>query len=297
MSELSVTAERDIDRHVDRLLADLRGVPPPLPLEAVHDLLKVDLRYYTATDASSVSGFIHRLRIAKHQIIQRPTLVLDVIRKLDLRALWLPDQRRILIDSALPPPKQRWAAGHEVLHSILPWHEAFTHGDRDSTLRPDCHEVIEAEANFGTSRLLFMGSLFDQYVRDSAVDFASIKQLSKTFGNSMASTLWRSVITSPQILVGVLSGSPFNESDDAGEVRHLFCSPNFANQFGSPNRDEWRSLLSQTVVRRSGGPCGEKEHALRSLSGDRHRFVVSCFNTHHAIMTIACERGSVGIVG
>jgi len=40
----------DIDRKVERVLRDLGNPEPPLDLEVVRELLKLDLEYYTAKD-------------------------------------------------------------------------------------------------------------------------------------------------------------------------------------------------------------------------------------------------------
>ena len=42
----------------------------------------------------------------------------QAIRKLDLRALFLMDQDRILIDQELHHAKHRWAEGHEIGHKL-----------------------------------------------------------------------------------------------------------------------------------------------------------------------------------
>jgi hypothetical protein len=297
MGKVAAGTTQEIDRHVDRLLADLRGLPPPLPLDAVRELLRIDLNYYSTDSTSALGTMVHRIRIAKRQLEMRPRLLLDVVRKLDLRALWLPDQRRILIDADLPKPKQRWASGHEIIHSILPWHDTFVHGDREGTLAHDCHEAIEAEANYGTSRLLFMGKTFAERAPDLASTFDGIHQLSKTFGNSLTSTLWRCVVTSPNVMLGVVSESPFAVTDQPGRIRHIFCSPSYQERFGEPEVSQWQARVTSTVVRRSGGPCGEREHVVYCSRGEPHRFIAACFNTQHAILTTVRYVGAKSLLG
>ena len=46
---------------------------------------------------------------------------------------------RILIDETVPKPKHRWIEGHEVGHSVIPWHREFLFGDNEFTLDPVCH--------------------------------------------------------------------------------------------------------------------------------------------------------------
>ena len=53
--------------------------------------------------------FVSRAYIGAKQVFSRPTLILDVVRKRSLKALYLPDRRRLLIDSSLPKLKWRWS--------------------------------------------------------------------------------------------------------------------------------------------------------------------------------------------
>ena len=73
-----------------------------------------------------------------------------------------------------------------------------------------CHEVLEAEANYGAGQLLFLRDRFIMEARDSAMDLKNIKSLAKTFGNTITSTLWRYVeqMGANLPMVGLVSASP-----------------------------------------------------------------------------------------
>ncbi len=103
------------------------------------------------------------MRIGLHQVVKRPVLLLDVVKKLNLKALWLPDRKRILIDGDEPSLKHRWNEAHELGHSIIPWHDVVLHGDNHRTLKPACHHAIEAEANYAAGRMLFLQDRFAVY--------------------------------------------------------------------------------------------------------------------------------------
>jgi len=110
---------RDIDQQVAKVLRGL-GVPePPIRLQDVRELLRLDLGYYSSGDTGLIRETISRLKVAGKQVIARPTILLDAIRKRDLKALYVPDRKRILLDSELPTLKKRWGEGHEISHSIL----------------------------------------------------------------------------------------------------------------------------------------------------------------------------------
>ena len=113
----------------------------------LRELLKLDLDNYTANDPGVLRETASRIRMAGIQVYTRPTLLNDAIRKASLQALYIPDRRRILLDASLPKLKHRWSEGHEIGHSLLPWHEAIMLGDNSLTLTPACQEEVEAQAN------------------------------------------------------------------------------------------------------------------------------------------------------
>ena len=68
-------------------------------------------------------------------------------------------------------------------------------GDTEYSLTPDCHEQVEAEANYGAGRLLFLQALFDDYVRSSKPCFDLVQGAQKDFGNTLTTSFWRVVET------------------------------------------------------------------------------------------------------
>src|SRR5262249_32834887 len=147
----------------------------------------------SASDQGFLRETISRLSVAGRQVLERPALLADAIRKLSLKALYLPDQKRILLDRDLPPIKYRWNEAHELGHNIIPWHASLALGDTEQTLRPFCHAQIEAEANYAAGQILFLGERFAQEARDSPPNLDLIRGMSKRFGNTITSTLWRFV--------------------------------------------------------------------------------------------------------
>src|SRR3546814_5375772 len=100
---------------------------------------------------------------------------------MDLRALYIPDQKRILIDKSQPELKHRWNEAHEIGHSLIPWHAGAMLGDNDHTLIPACHIKLEAEANFAEARLLFLRERFGNDAVDPAPCFESLRPSPKGF--------------------------------------------------------------------------------------------------------------------
>ena len=86
------------------------------------------------------------------------------------------------LDKDMHELKFRWAEAHEIGHSMLPWHEGAMLGDDKHTLRPSCHDQIEAEANFAAARLLFLRDRFAAEARDWSPSLEAVKALKPRFG-------------------------------------------------------------------------------------------------------------------
>ena len=283
----------DIDKQVSRILRDLDYPEPPLDMRLVFELLKLDKQYYSGTDPSLIDTVMSRMKVAGRQIVLRPGLLVEAIQRLEIKALYLPDKKRVLIDSNQPQLKHRWSEAHEVTHSILPWHEGTMFGDTAMTLNPSCHAQIESEANFGAGRLLFLQDQFESQVMDYDPCIDSIKRLGKQFGNTTTSTLWRSVETWGKNLpfVGVISEHPHPRHqtetfDPSKPCKHLIQSPAFAAQFSNVNEVELFEQLANYCRPLKGGPLGSGEVLLRDVNGDIHLFLFESFYNRYQTLTL-----------
>ena len=280
---------RDIDRQVSKVLDDLGDPEPPLRLEVVRELLCLDLDYYSASDSGILQETVHRLKMAGKQIITRPSRLIDVLKKCDLRALWMPDRKRILIDSALPSPRQRWAEAHEIGHSVIPWHEAVMHGDKERTLSYACHQRIEAEANFAAGRLLFMQEEFSERLRSKPITFDSVHRLRRAFGNSMTSTLWRTVETADSPVLGMVSQHPRKALPTPRAIRYFIRSRAFEDRFGNVTGHRVLCAL-HGLCYGNRGPIGHGEAVLPDVNGQKHVFFLETFYNHHDALTLGVHR-------
>ena len=189
--QLGTRTVADIDAQVVKVLRGLGNPEPPIDLAVVRDLLRLDRQYYSTTDDGLLRETVSKLKVAGLQILMRPTLLREAVQSLSLKALYLPDQKRILIDKDLPKLKHRWNEAHEVGHDIIPWHEGMMLGDTEQTLTPTCHAIMEAEANYAAGQLLFLADRFRSEACDSEPSLRHVRDLSERFGNTMTSTLWR----------------------------------------------------------------------------------------------------------
>jgi hypothetical protein len=290
---LSAKTAQDIDQRIERVLRGLGNPEPPLRLEDVRELLKLDLGYYTADNPGFAQETISRIRVATIQVYRRPTLLIEVIRKLSLKALYLPDRKRILLDGSLPVLKHRWNEAHEIGHSLIPWHEAMMHGDNDHTLSRSCHEHVEAEANFASGRLLFLRDRFAEEALSLEPCFKTVKQLHKTFGNTMSTTLYRFVesIGEENPVVGMITCHPHVErrplDHDANKpCKYVVQSAAFQTRFGKITEIELFNVLSRYCGSQKGGMLGKTEMILTDNNGDLHRFYFETFYNSYDALTL-----------
>ena len=264
----------------------LRGLDypePPLSLEVVRELLNLDLMFYTSDDPGILREAVSRIRVAGIQILKRPELLIDAIRKFNLKALYIPDQKRILIDKSQPRLKHRWNEAHEIGHSILPWHEGAMLGDDQVTLLPSCHQQLEAEANYAAGRLLFLQEKFEQHAIDYNPSIKSVRSLKPIFGNTYTTTFWRCIETwgAKVPIVGLITDKPLN-----GSCEHLIPSEAFAARFSRITERELMDIVDDYCELRRGGPLGETNTLLCDDNGDEHIFYFESHSFHYQILTL-----------
>jgi hypothetical protein len=282
----------DIGLQVQKVLRGLGNPEPPLRLADALELLRLDRAYYSSENQGAIREVVSRLMVAGKQILERPTLLIDVIRKAKLSALWLPDRKRILIDESAPKLKHRWNETHEIGHSIIPWHQTFTLGDDEFSLRPESHAQMEAEANFAAGQLLFLQGRFGDEANDVPFGINAVTTLSGRYGNTITSTLWRYVEHAfPSIpVLGVVSGhphSPDDQFDPNNPCRHFIESPLFRQRFSKVSEKYVFRLIGSYCQLRRGGPLGEADLILADDNGIRHVFHFESFRIgRHGVLTL-----------
>jgi hypothetical protein len=278
---------RDIDDRVSRIHRDLDYRGGKIELIDVRTLLSLDLAYFAADDVGLLGEVVHKLKVGAKQVIKRPALLLEAVRKFDLKALFIPDRKQILIDASLPDLKKRWSEGHEVLHSVLPWHAEYMFGDTKATLTPSCHEQIEAEANYGTGRLFFPVQEFMGLYRAQMLDMQRIRDLAKHFGNTITSTLWRCVESDDRPCFGVIGAHPRRPHEGDPEVEHFVQSPSFTQRFAAFSEHDAISTIRSYCGFQSAGPLGKAEVIVRDDNGVAHVFLAETFCNRYHTLTLA----------
>jgi hypothetical protein len=283
---------RDINAQIEKILRGLGNPPPPLRLEMVRELLRLDRHYYSTKNDDALREFASKIRIGAKQIFERPTLLWEIVTKAQLSALWLPDPRRILLDEDAPKLKHRWNETHEVVHSVTEWHKPFCFGDSAKELSITCHEQLEAEANYGAGQLLFMRGLFASDARQLPMNMASVDHLHKRFGNTLTSTLWRYVeqLGDTLPILGLVTCHPKRIPDGhdmSAPCKYFIASPAFRQQFDCVSEVEVFRALTAYCKNARGGTLGMDEVVLTDINGTAHVFLFETFSNTYEALTLA----------
>lgn len=272
----------DIQCRVDRLFKEMGVKEPPLNMDDVMDHLSVDHSYYDLEDPGFLRDVWHKLQIGTHKISK-------IIKKVELKAIWLPDSGQIVVDNTVPNTKRKWINAHEVTHSIIPTHREFFLGDTAETLDPVYHEMLEAEANFGASELIFIGEKFTLDGLDCTPSFNSIRLLGKTYGNSLPTTLRRFILFSHDIpMIGIISKPWWEDALENGKsrCRYFITSHKFESQFSEIQDKAVFELIDVGIEKRRGGPVGNGIITLKDDNQDNHIFHWESFFNRYDVITL-----------
>jgi len=284
---LDTRTARDIDQRIDRVHRDLGYSGGKIELLEVRDLLRLDLKYYKMDDPDLLDEVVHKVKVGARQIAERPSLLLEAARKFDLSALFLPDKKRIFIDANVPDLKKRWYESHEVAHSLIPWHTDYMLGDDRTTLSQSCHETIEIEANYGAGRLLFPIAAFSEARRGSVLSLAAVREMAKTFGNTITSTLWRCVEQSEEVVFSAIGEHPHRPREGRSNIEYFVRSRLFETRFPSiAEKDIW-GWLKANCRHGKTGPLGSWEVSINDVNGTPHVFSMESFSNGYDVLSLA----------
>ena len=287
MSTVDESTQKEIDKIVARVLkyAGLRNAPFQILDVLAH--LKLNRDFYSLDDPSLLRRFAHRLQIGK-------TKILNVVRdKVRLAAVWLPDEKRILIDTSQPKPKQVWASFHDTVHTVLPWHREFFLADTAQSLEHEYQDMLESEANYGASGLMFGGKVFTAQALDTTPCWKSIEQLQKMHEKSYVTTFRRYVEHSHDRPLAGLVSTPWWKQIPADQItrcRHFICSGRFAKEFPGVHPNQLLEFVNRSTRPRKWGVAGEFTIQVEDACGDQRTFVAEAFFNQHYLMTLFVEQ-------
>lgn len=278
----------DIDAQVHKVLRDLGNPEPPLNLEHVRELLKLAKDYYSSAEDGFLARWVHSLKLAGKQIAQRPGFLKDFIQNFRLDALCLFDEKRILISQELPTAKQRWAEGHEIGHLIIPWHGPISLGDDKYTLKANCHEAMEAEANYAARRLLFLRDKFKVRALSVEPTLKHVSELKTAFGNTMTTTFYSLVEALEIPAFGLITDHPKKPGKDLDRTkpcRYFITSPSFDTRFGQVTDLQLYAILEK-YCRWGKWDLGNTETVLIDNNGDQFVFYMETIFNHYDALTL-----------
>lgn len=277
---------REIDEVVWRTLRDAGIVRPPVRPEVLLGHLNLYRDYYDLQDP----GFLDK---AKHKVQVHGRKLVDIIKKVSLKAVLFHDEDRIVVDSSLSEIRREWPTMHEAAHRILVWHGPyFSYGDTAQTLDPEWHEQLEAEANYGASALMFCGPVFDREAKDSRPGWAAVKELKGRYRKSYTTTLRRYVEHGPQWPMVMVVNTPWWEEkpdDQPTRCRYFVPSSEFAARFANIGPEEVMEKLDANSARHRGGPVADFSLGLRDADGELFEFrAESFFNSYYQQTLFVC---------
>lgn len=291
----------EIDAQVEKILRGLGNPEPPLDLDAVFKLQQLDPQFYRTSEDGVVRETISRVKVGAKLFFEKPTRIWDAIRAANLKAIWIPEQKRILVDGDLHAMKKRWNFAHEIGHSILDWHRDFTSGDDALTLVEGYHVDLEAEANYAAGRLLFMQSVFTQHVKGLQHTLKSLNKLADGFGNSWTSTLYRTVEILDVPAFAIIGSHPVRKNSEE-KTRHFITSTPFDAMFPAFDETAALSVIRTYCSYSTRGPLGECTFPLMDERGERWEFTIESFALPYGdVLTLSMLSGrlptSIGVRG
>ncbi len=283
MSDVDNSTRREIDKIVEQILRDADLCKPPIQITDILEHLKLNRDFYSLDDPTLLRRFAHRLQIGTRKVI-------NVVReKIRLAAVWIPDEKRILVDTSLPEPKQLWASFHDSVHTVLPWHREFFLGDTAQSLEHEYQDMLEAEANYGASGLMFGGKVFTAQALDTTPCWQSIEQLTKLHGKSYVTTFRRYVEHSHDFALAGLISTPWwkeKPEDQITRCRHFIRSPAFEKEFPKVHPDQLLDPVNRSTRPRKWGIAGDFTFAVENVAGDQCAFFAESFFNQHYLMTL-----------
>lgn len=139
-----------------------------------------------------------------------------------------------------------------------------------------------------------MQGQFAAEARDLDMAIESVVKLSKRYGNSITSTLWRYVEEAhrERPVFGLIT--PASKADGQTETRR-YCveSPNFRARFGAVAETTLFGAVDRYCTYRRGGPVGSRDVLLADVNGVEHVFHFESFSIGYSVLTLGVYRRPV----
>lgn len=251
----------------------------PTPIEAVQEVAGITSRL----DITELSKTRHAAPAALARIL----------------GAFMFSERVIFIDGDQRRSRVLFTDAHEATHALCPWHEQTLLVDTEDTLFKEIKDQIEAEANYGASRLIFQG---DHLMRRALKEQYSIQAplaLADVYGASSTATIRHYVREHPAAVALVVTGRFARE--DGLPVFYSEESESFLTRFGrlppllpgGPAALQPDSPLGHLAqeARSASGPC-QGAFGLSDADGTEHSFFAQTYFNQHNFFVMLTERSA-----
>jgi len=206
--------------------------------------------------------------------------------------------RLIVVDRSQGPARGRFIEAHEIVHKLLPTHEAIIRLDDEGRLFGPTKRLIEEEAEVGAAELLFQGELFVQRALEFAVSIATPIALAPGFGSSITAAVRHYPDYHPDAVAVLLAGR-YVRSNGRVPIWSAHESPSFRRRFGraincfpeglparNGDEDAVAGMVRQAL---EDGDIFSTEIRLIDLRGEPADFVAQAFFNQHMLMVMLAE--------
>jgi hypothetical protein len=155
--------------------------------------------------------------------------------------------------------------------------------------------MLESEANYGGSALMFAGKIFTQEALDTPPEWSSIGLLQKRYKKSWVTTLRRYVEFTHDVPMLMMVSTPRWLDIPSGQpsgCRHLVYSPSYLRKFSEIDPESLVTLVNSNISKRRGGLVGDFGFNFSDLKADSHEFRAECFFNTHYVLTLAVQNGT-----
>lgn len=269
-----------IEKRVNKILKEMGIKEPPVDIDEVTQHLNIYKGFYDLEDPSLLQEINHKLKIGAKNFK-------DIFKKISLMGLCFPDENKILLDKDVPNSKVKYLTAHEVVHRILPTHNQLLLGDTAETIDPYYQEILEVEANYGASSMIFLNQIFTEEIKDYSPSIDNIKVLKSRYKNSLTSTFRRFIEVNEQFpIVGIISTPPWKLEPIEKRIRYFIKSKLFHEKFPGVTAKFLLEIVESYIKNKIGGKLGELLFPLKEETGKLQWFYWESFFNQHDILTL-----------
>jgi len=275
----------EIEKVTWRTLRDAGIARPPVRIEILLQHLHLHRDFYSLKNPAFLDRTKHKIRVHGRRLV-------EIIKKINLVAVLFYDEDRMIIDAELPEIRQDWPSFHESAHNVLSWHRPYFYGDTAQTLDPDWHEVLECEANYAASSLMFCGPIFTKDALDTTMNWAGVMDLKKRYKKSMTTTLRRYVEHGHDHAMLMMVSTAYwkpKPPDQPERWRHFVRSRKFAEQFKNVTPEQVLNALDRNCDECRRWPVADFILALHDDNGSLHEFHVESINNSYNLLTLCVQ--------